>query len=385
MLLLPQLMQIWLPDYSPAHQENRPSPLSAQAPRLRVPPLISFLEGLSDVFAPDGLPGKRLPCGHVVGLRPILACSNLLGDAIWTRAPHCFGCAQPYRQDTWKFPRIPDPRVVDGLEARLDLIEWSWKKAKPTRPEMDVVSLLRSILSRIGHLSREAETETGAEMLRHQPSESALLQTLIHVETEAYGLMAEKGKGSAQIAERGTQPYCSYRVIAQANDYSRLRYPISSPGQECECVTPHGYQRGARSWALTPAETTDIDHHDEPRGKEPKKRTKRVCFVAPVVTEVRYFEPWWCDEYRDSDRYWSTGRQRQSVDSSTAADDEWEVEILENPEGLAARISRGVEDEESDCRMVIDDAEDNDVEMEDEMVKADESWGEEVIDFMAVF
>ena len=376
MLLLPQLVQIWLPDYSAARHENFSSPLSAHALRPRVPPLISFLVGLSDVFAPDESPGKRLPCGHVVSLRSILACCNLLGNATWTPAPHCFGCAQPDCQDTCELPRIPDPRVVDGLEARLDLIEWSWKKAKPTRPEMDVVSLLRSILSRIGHLSREAETESDAEVLLHQLSESALF------ETEAFGLMAEHGEGSAEVAERGTQPYCSYRAIRQVAGYSLLRYPILSPGQKCVCVTPHEYEREARSWALTPAEITDLDHHNESRGNEAKKCTKTVCFVAPVVTEVRYFEPWWCDEYRDSDRYWSMGPHRQSVDFSTSADDEWEIEILENPEGLAARISRGPEDEDSDCSTVVDD---DDEEMVDEMVKADEPWDEEVIDGMAVF
>ena len=133
MLLLPQLVQIWLPDYSAAYHEKCSSPLSEQAPRPRVPPLISFLEGLSDVLAPDELPGKRLPCGHVVSLRSILACCNILGDVMWTPAPHCFGCAQPECEDTSEFPKIPDPRVVDGLEARLDLVEWHFFMRGPSR------------------------------------------------------------------------------------------------------------------------------------------------------------------------------------------------------------------------------------------------------------
>lgn len=156
-LLLPQLVQIWLPDYSAAHHENFASPLRDRTPRPRVPPLISFLEGLPDVFAPAEIPGKRLPCGHVVSLRSILACCNLLGDAIWTPAPHCFGCAQPECKDTSEFPKIPDPRVVDGLEARLDLVEWSWKKGKPTRPEMDVVSLLRHLIQNRASESRSRD------------------------------------------------------------------------------------------------------------------------------------------------------------------------------------------------------------------------------------
>ena len=335
MLLLPQLMQIWLPEYSATHHENCSSHRSEQDPRSRIPPLLSFLEGLSDVLTPDGFPGKTFPCGHVVDLRSILAVCNLFGDAIWTES-HYYSCARPDCEVTLELPVIPDPRVVDGLEARLDLIEWSWVKDKPTIPEMNMVSLLRDILSRIGHLSREPEPETDAGVSPREPS-SSLMQTLVYMEIEAFGLMAVKRRDSAETAERGTYPYCSYRAIVPKAGFSAFRYPIMSPGQECECDIPHEYEREPHSWALTPAET-DLDH-DEPKDRKTKKR-KTVRFVAPVVTEVQYFEPWWCNEYRDSDRYWSKGPNVRSTDLSTSIDDDWEIKILENPDGFEARMSK---------------------------------------------
>ncbi len=299
---------------------------------------------MTDGLTPDHLPGKRFPCGHVVSLRPILACCNLPGDAIYTPRPHRFGCAQPECNDTVEFPTIPDPRVVDGLEARLDLIEWSWRKDKPTESDRKTVSLLRYILSRIGHLSRESDAESDlesdAELLQSEPSESSLMQTLVQMETEAFALVADLGEGSAEIATRGTQEYCSYR--APNPEHSHPFYPMLSHGQECECVTPHEFEREPSSWASTPAEA-----NVEPREEEKCKKGKTVSFVAPVVTEVQYFEPWWCAEYRDSDRYWARGPCTKSVDRATEVDDEWEILKLEDPEGWE-KLMREAEDGDED-------------------------------------
>ena len=401
MLLLPQLAQIWLPDHSAAHDEDFSRPIGEPAPKLRTPPLILFLEDLPDVLSADELfPGKRLPCGHVVSLRSIIKCCNILGDAIWTPAPHNFGCAQPECEDLLEFPTISDPRVVDGLEARLDLIEWSWEHVEPTKPERNVVSLLRDILTGIGHLSRDPEPETDAEVSRPEPSEASLKQTLVHMEIEAFGLMAENAAKSAETPVRGTQPYCSYRTpMVPGADHSQPRYPMPSPGQECDCVTPHEYTREAGSWALTPAETeteteTKIGRHDDNESNddnekkestEQRSRRKTVRFVAPaVVTEVRYFEPWWCDEYRDSDRYWSTGPMRRSVDLATAADDDWEITLLDG--GLADGISRdSLEDGDgdSDCSTLVEEEEEEEKEVLDEKEeKADELSDENVLDEM---
>lgn len=387
-LLLPELERIWLPDHSAVHDENSSRSVSEPARKLRTPPLILFLEGLPDVFTPGELsPGKRLPCGHVVSLNSIIDGCNFFGDDIWTPAPHCFGCAEPECEDLLEYPKIPDPRVVDGLEARLDLIEWSWKNVKPTKPEKNVVSLLRDILSRIGHLSREPEPETYDEASRPKPSKSSLKQTLVNMEREAFSLMVEHEGKSAEIPVRGTQPYCSYRTPRVPSAHVKRLYPTLSPGQECECVTPHEDVREASSWALTPAETDCDDDapkdeknkkkrkmdsdHEEPKDKKHKKR-KTVRFVAPVVTQVQYFEPWCCDEYRDSDRYWSSGPSGLSADLSTSADDDREIELLEKHDGLALR------DQDSECSTLVDDEEEE--EVLGEMDRAGEVLDEDILD-----
>lgn len=375
MLLLPQLVQNWLPNHDAARQETGVSPLSGQAPRSQIPPLILFLDGLSDVPTQNEFKAKRFPCGHVVSLRSILACCNLFGDALWTPGPHSLGCAQSECSETLEFPKLPDPRVIDGLQARLDLIQWSWNKyAPPTELDQNTVSLLRDILSGIGHLTRDPGPETDAELSQSEPSESSLAQTLVLMETEAFGMMVHDRKKGAEIPARGTQPYCTYRAATVPTaGHSQLRYPMSSPGQDCTCDTPHDFEREASSWALTPAETESDP--DEPTDEKAKQR-KTVSFLAPVVTEVKYFEKWWCDEYRDSDRYWSTGLHRRSIDLSTPADDEREIERLEHLEGSAARMSGELEDQESECSTVVG----NDEEVLDEMERANEAWDDEMFE-----
>ncbi|CAF9912817.1 MAG: hypothetical protein ALECFALPRED_008313 [Alectoria fallacina] len=378
MLLLPQLVHIWLPNHDAASQEPDRNPPSEQAPRWQIPPLISFLEGLSDDPTQLEFKAKRFPCGHVVSVRSVLACCNFFGDALWTPGPHFLGCAQPECSETLEFPKLPDPRVIDGLQARLDLIQWSWNKyAPPTELDQNTVSLLRDILSGIGHLTRDPGPETDAELPPGEPSEFSLAQTLALMETEAFGLMVQlqDRKKSAEIPARGTQPYCTYRAAAVPTaGHSQLLYPMSSPGQDCTCDTPHDFEREASSWALTPAETESDP--DEPTDEKAKRR-KTVGFLAPVVvTEVKYFEPWWCDEYRDSGRYWSTGFHRRSIDLSTRADDEREIERLERPEGSVARMSRELDDQESDCSTVVG----NDEEVPDEMERANEAWEDEMFE-----
>ena len=272
---------------------------------------------------------------------------------------------------------IPDPWVMDGMEARLDLIECSWRKDKPTDPDMKTVSLLRSILSRIGHMSRDPEPDRGTEPLQHEPSKSSLMQTLTHMETEASALMAltaENGGKSTETAVRGDEDYCSYRTTMIWEGHSQLQYPMPSPGRECECVTPHEYQREPRSWALTPAEA-EFDHN-EPRDEKVKKG-KSVRFVAPVVTQVQYFVPWWCDEYRDSDRYWSQGRIRRSRDLSTSVDDDWEILRLEDPEAFAVKKARELEEARSEGFTIVEDE-----SMLNEMDEAGDSLDDEMVDEM---
>ena len=265
-----------------------------------------------------------------------------------------------------EFPKLPDPGVLDGLAMRLDLIEWSWEFNEPTKPDRDVVRLLRDILCETGHLDPEPEPETHAEASQRQASEDSLKQTLVHVEIEALAMVLADDEKSVETPERGTEPYCSYRapMVPRVD----LRHPMLSPGQECDCVTPHEFVREARRWALTPAETP-LDHDEskddtesqKKQKKKPKKKTVR--FAGPVVvTQVRYFEPWWCDEYRDSDRYWSTGPNRLSTDPATSEDDEWEIEMMENPALLAAEVARAAMGDQGS-------------ESESD---SEEEWGEEV-------
>ncbi len=378
MLLLPQLVQIWLPDDC----ETGQSPLSEQAPRSRPPLLISFLERFPDVLMPDEVKGKKFPCGHVVSLRSILACCNFLGDATWTPVPYTLCCAQSDCNETVEFPKIPDPRVLDGLQDRLDLIQWSWNKDPATELDRKKVSLLRDILSRIGHLSQDPEPEIDANVSSIDPSESLLTRTLVDMELEAFELMVLNQSNDARDTSRGDQEYCRYREsLVPRPAHSLLQYPSPSPGQECTCVTPHEYVRDPSSWGLTPAETTEPDP-DMPKDEKPK-RLKTVRFVAPVVTEVQYFEKWWCVEYRDSGRYWSTGPHRRSTDLSTEADDK------------LAEISMGLEDQESDDSTLVEDDEvpnetegfndssDNemlDEDILDEMDRANEMFDDELMD-----
>ena len=284
-----------------------------------------------------------------------------------------------------EFPELPNPQTLDGLEARLDLIQYSWNKDAPTELDMNTVSLLRDILSRIGHSSPDPDPDPGmdADVSGNAPSEASLMQTLVNMEMEAFGLMALNQGKSAEIPLRGNQPYCRCREAIIPTPGQSLRYNMASPGQYCECVTPHKYEREPWLWALTPAET-EIDP-DSSNAEKPKK-LKTVRFVAPVVTQVQYFEPWWCDEYRDSGRYYSTGPHRRSVDTSTMADDDWEIERIENPEGLAAQVSGDLDGEGSDCGTIVDADEivdvmeaieplDDDILIERE--RANESWDDE--------
>ena len=387
-LLLPRLLEIWLPDYNPdynAAHKTYTTPSNEPARKLRIPPLIAFLEGLPDVVTPNGsMTEKRFPCGHAVYLRSILACCNLLGDAIWTPGPYRWGCADPECEDLLELPKIPDPRVLDGLAVRLDLIEWSWETDEPLKPERDAVRLLRDILSEIGHLSPEPEPETHAESSQRKASKDSLKQTLVQVEIEALAMILAEVETKAETPVRGTQPYCSYRdAMVPHSHHPQLRYPMLSPGQECDCVTPHEFQREARSWALTPAETPldddDDDDDESTNNTEPTNKTKNskpkktVRFVAPVVvTQVQYFEPWWCDEYRDSDRYWSRGPTRLSTDTATAENDEWAIKTMENP-ALLADWTAKVAAMEAEARDQGYDSENAESESESE-----EDWEEEV-------
>lgn len=296
-------------------------------------------------------------------------------------------CAQPECNESLEFPKLPDPRVVDGLEARLDLIQWSWNKDAPTAIDINKVSALRDILSKIGHLNRDPEPEMAVDLPQGESNPSSLTQTLVHMELEAYALMADTRARRAEIPPRGTQPYCTYRSYVEPTaGHSQLRYPMISPGQHCECVTPHAFQREAQTWALTPAET---ELNPDKAKVEKEKKRKTVRFVAPIVTEVQYFEPWWRDEYRDSGRYWSTGPHRGSVDYSTPADDDWEIERLDHPEGLAAQIVGELEGgEESDCSTAVDDDDDDnnnedgndDFLFPDGIERANETWDDELLD-----
>ena len=382
MLLLPKLVETWIPHDSAARQSS----LSEQAPRSQIPPLISFLEGLPDVITPDKFKGKKLPCDHVVSLKSILSLVNFFGDATWTTGPHTMCCAQPECEETVEFPKLPNPQVLDGLQARLDLIQYSWNKDAPTELDMNAVSLLRDMLSRIGHSNGDQEPETDIDVPQSAPSEASLMQTLGNMEMEAFGLMVLNQRKSAETPLRGNQPYCSYREAVKPTPGQSLRYHMASPGQYCECVVPHDYERKPSRWALTPAET-DLDA-DMPQDEKPQK-LKTVRFVASVVTEVEFFEKWWCNEYRDSGRYYSTGPQKRSTDTSTKADDDWEIERIENPEGSAAQISGDLDSEGSDCSTIVDADEildgierDEDL-VEDEILneteRINESWDDEIL------
>ena len=125
-----------------------------------------------------------------------------------------FSCAKRKctSTDSLRFPRLPNPEVMDGLEARLNLIEWSWRTGDPTESEVEKVSLLRGILSRLGHLSREPEPETDTGPFQQpKPTINLMRPTFLAMRIAASGPTGVKNEETgAKVAPRGMQDYCSY-------------------------------------------------------------------------------------------------------------------------------------------------------------------------------
>ena len=388
-ILLPQLVETWLPNHNATLQGPSTKP-SEQFPASQIPPFISFLDNLPHVGARDNK-DKRLPCGHSVSLSWILEEGNFLGDTISQPGPHFLGCAQEGCNEWMSCPTILEPWALGGLEMRLTLIQWSWKKDAPTEGDRITVSLLRDILSKTGYLTQDPEPVPEPELepkAEGQPSssaasESSLMRTLVDVELEAFNIREQNMATSAETPFDPEEPYCSYRAAEPHNPSTR--YPMQSLGQKCQCVMPHVFQRAPSDWGLglTPAETVS-----DPKGPKKEKR-KTVRFVAPVVTEVQYFDKWWKDEYRDSGRYWSAGPHTKSTDLATQADDDLEIERLEHPERFLGRRASEVDGPES-ANWFSDDEDEGDelvAEMEREMERAgealdkqgtwDENWEDE--------
>ena len=328
--LFKQLIQSWHTDILTLVAQGTLSEILVlqKTAETHIPPLISFLASLADTSATEHVPAaKELPCGHKVAVHSILTCSNLFGDQLRSRGPRYIQCPQCATQQA--LPMIPDPWVVDGLRARLDLVEWAWGRSKhaPTRGDKNVARLLRYILDQIGHLPRDSETTSSL------PSKRRQRQTLRLLETEAM-VLAEGKIYEDPCWLRGTEPYCRFRPSTPPPpEYVHLRYSSPSPGQHCKCEAPHTWTRSPKEWTSTPAE--DEEEWDfaisriENSGKTRKPRKKKmVRFAAPVITEIHYFEPWWRSEYCYSTRYYSLGPSRRSVDLSTKLDDDREIARL---------------------------------------------------------
>ena len=349
--------------------------LSEEIPTLQTPLFFKFLNRLPNSGERDQRQ-KRLPCGHSVTLSSILQVGNFLGGTIDQPGPSFLGCPESACHKWISCPAILDPWALDGLETRLTLIQWSWNKDAPTERDRITVSLLREMLTKIGYLTQdpepvpepEVEPDVEGQPSNNAASESSLMQTLADVEIEAFKLKELDTEARAESPFDSEKPYCSYRP-AFPHDPS-TPYPMQSLGQYCECVIPHESIREPSEWGLglTPAEMVS-----DP--KEPKKeKRKTVRFVAPVVTEVQYFDKWFNDEYRDSGRYWSTGRHRKSTDLTTQAEDDLEIEKLEFPERFLGERASVVDGPEG-ANWSSDDEDEGEgsvAEMEREIEKAGE-------------
>ena len=378
-ILLPQLVEIWLPD----HDATRRSGIkrSEEIPTSQIPPFFKFLNRLPNIGERDHRQ-KRLPCGHSVSLSSILEVGNFLGGTISQPGPSFLGCPESRCHKWIPCPAILDPWALDGLQTRLTLIQWSWNKDTPTEGDRITVSLLRDMLSKIGYLTKDPEPAPQAKLkpeVEDQPSsstasESSLMQTLVDVEIEAFNLKELDTATRAESPFDSGEPYCSYRAVIPHDPSTP--YPIQSLGQHCQCIIPHKFEREPSDWGLglTPAEMVS-----EP--KEPKKeKRKTVRFVAPVVTEVQYFDKWFNDEYRDSGRYWSTGPHRKSTDPATQAEDDLEIERLEFPERFRGRRTSEVDGPEG-ANWFSDDEDEGDglvTELEREMERAGEELDTEL-------
>ena len=377
-MLLPQLVEIWLPNHNSTQGSS--TKLCESIPPSKIPPFVKFLYQLPNTGERDERL-KQIPCGHSVSLSSILEVCNFLGGTISQTGPSFMGCPEQGCRKWISCPTILEPWALDGLEMRLTLIQWSWNKDAPTEGDRISVSLLRDMLSKIGYLTQDPEPVPEPEMepeVEGQPSssaasESSLMQTLVDVEIEAFNLKELVTEARAESPFDSGEPYCSYRPVVPFDPSTP--YPMQSLGQHCHCVIPHTFVREPSDWGLglTPAEM--VSDSEEPK----KEKRKTVRFVAPVVTEVQYFDKWFNDEYRDSGRYWSTGPHRKSTDLATQAEDDLEIERLEFPERFRGRRA-SVEDGPEGANWFGDYEDEEDglvAELEREMERAGEALGDE--------
>ena len=321
--LLLQVMDTWHPDVIALAGRSK-SKLS-KTPKLQTPPIIAMLTHYPDALIMDNQPdGKVLPCGHRIDVQSILTQCNLFGDQRWGRGNHLH-CEHRNCNQRYFLPVIPSPRVVSGLEGRLDLIEWICERDKhtPEQMDMDMVRTLRRILREIGYVPRNVETTSGSSWSR----ERRLRQTLKLFGKE--GVAGATGKLNTDPSLlRGAEPYCEWRPPKKPRPgYEDRKYHAPALRRYCECEERHK-RRKPRDWISTPCEDEEEPRfalqriereRNEREGGRPgrQKRKKTVRFAAPVITRIEYYQPhsWVACE--------------RSTDPATKKDDDREIERLE--------------------------------------------------------
>ncbi len=315
--LLRQLLHTWHPDVIALTGRTQNKLL--KTPQLQTPSLIAILAHLPDAPLTAHTPeGKILPCGHKFDVCSILRKSNFFGDLVWGKGRHLLKCPHTDCGAQYTLPMLPSPWVVDGLQARLDLIQWAWAHGKdaPNNADVKTARMLRHILNQTGHLaptSRRSEITLASGL-----SQQRLRQTLRLFDTEGVARAIGKLHTGPRFL-RGTEPYCRFRPSRAPP--TQLKYHPPSLGQYCMCEKPHK-ARKPRQWLSTPAEDKGEWRSATPRIEDSRKtgkstQKKTVRFAAPVVTKIQYFEPYLSEPCGTS------------TDPSTRLDDDREIARIE--------------------------------------------------------
>lgn len=167
---------------------------------------------------------------------------------------------------------------------------------------------------RISTLRPNIDSLESRRRVRRTPNEIQKLESNVSESISAY-----------RSSSRGQQPYCRSR----SPGYSSGPYHRPSLGRPCDCGTSHKVPN-PKGWKSSLAEASEWDYNLPNGGHSVRK--SNVTFADPIVTEVREMERWYADSYG---AYSTRGMMN---DTSTEADDEREMQMLDAVDTRCAKI-----------------------------------------------